>query len=377
MFEDSEREIQGYQKRVLQGFLEILAPPSSSPYDAYARDLAKGGRGAQEGVSRSASRVGEDSFGPSSMDVPAIVSLLVDRSQDGWRGSLGIPSVTAKVRQELHNIRNDRNDLVAHQGTRTDLSSLWASFVLAEHVMRFLIAVSKEPPQVQSADVLTDYVDRWLATIRRFVDGLEEELLDYEESKLPERKAQDMLDTVLLRQGDERDAEYTRVWLELHKGGNRKDDYGHDIPKKQRAAAERTLALFDIKAADAGVARAVENVRDAALYGSEPWFRPGDYASRASALLRLSRADSLTPQEKIWLAGAYKCGFVPTHSAEEGDRLLEECKAQLGEGESIEEYESDGHTFYRITSERARAAVEEYRRKVEEYRRRRSSEGAS
>ena len=358
MFEDSERKVQEYQRMVLQEFLEILAPPSSSPYDAYARDLARDGHGAQEGSSRAASRSGDQAFGPSSMDVSGIVSLLVDKSQSGWRKSLGIPHLTNKVSQELYNMRNDRNDLVAHKGARTDLSSLWASFVLSEHVMRFLTALKKEPPSGYASDELTDYADRWFAIVRSFVDELEEELLDYESAREPERRAQELYDKVMLREGDERDAEYNRIWLEISKGYRRKDDYGHDIPEKQQAVAWKTLALFDLKAADAGITLAMNNVRYAAFVGSKPWFRRDDYASRAAALLRLSRADKLTKQEKAWLAGVYKCGLIPTHTAEEGDQLLEECRAELKDDESIEEYESGGHTFYRITSGRNREFLE-------------------
>lgn len=359
MFEDSERMIQGYQRMALQEFLEILAPPSSSPYDGYARYLARGARGAQKGIGRTASRTGERAFGPANMDVSGIVSLLVDKSQASWRSSLGIPELADKVKQELYNMRNDRNDLVAHVGARTDLSSLWASFVLSEHVMRFLMAVSKEPPSGHATDELTDYADRWFATIHSFVGGLEEALLDYETIREPERRAQELLEAVLLRQGDERNAEYNRIYLELNKGCRRKDDYGRDIPEKQQKKALRTLALYDLKAADAGLSHAIKNMRSAALYGEEPWFRSGDYVSRAAVLLRLSRADKLTLREKVWLAGVYKCRLLPTHSAEEGDRLLEECRAQLEEGETVREYESDGYTFYCVVSERNHAIAEQ------------------
>lgn len=350
MFEDAKREVESYQLDMLHEYVAMVAPPSTSDYESYAQCVSAGGRDVNSGRVRSVGRIGAGSFGPDDMDVSMIVDLLVG-GNDGGRRLLGIGKPGPKVRQELFNIRNDRNDLQAHRGKDSSLSSLGSSYVMAEHLMRFLLALSDDGPHCVSAEQVTDYLDKWFVTLRHFLDGLEVALTEYGEMRKPERWANEMMDRVLSRTGEEREQEHNTCWLELHKRGTRVDDYGHPRSEKEQEMAMKAIALFDKMAAEAGITRAQETVRHAALClsGDNPWFRYSDYAERAVVLLRCSRTIGLNLTEKLCLAGLLKNGLLPTHALEEGNRLLKECESELEEGESIAAYETDeGFTFYRM-----------------------------
>lgn len=353
MFEDSRRKAQGYQAEALREFLTILAPPTERPYDVYARIVRQDPAKQLIGQGRSISRTGEDSYGPDDMDVSAIVGLLADSYYQSAREGLSIPWIDYRVRQELYNMRNDRNDFEAHLGAKTELLSLGASYVMAEHLMRFLLALSKSRPDGVCEQVLTDYCDCWFARVRRFVAGLESLLLDYEREMEPERKAGMMLERVLSIRDEDKEMEYHRVWSELYREGTRADDYGHPRSEKEREEAHRCLSAFALKAADAGIVSACDSVRRAAVEGGY-CFDKGDYVTRATTLLRLSRYDGLKVGEKVWLAGIYRCGLLQTHSAGEGDQLLKEAEAELPDDEWIEPCQTEeGYTFYRIRSGRS------------------------
>ena len=351
MFENAKREVESYQLDMLHEYVAMVAPPSTSDYEAYAQSVSAGGRDVNSGRVRSVGRIGVGSFGPDDMDVSMIVDLLVG-GNDGGRRLLGIGKPSPKVRQELFNIRNDRNDLQAHRGKDSNLSSLGSSYVMAEHLMRFLLALSDDGPHSVPADSFTDYLDKWFVTLRHFLDGLEVALTEYGEMRKPERWANEMMDRVLSRSGEEREQEYNTCWLELHKRGTRVDEYGHPRSEREQETAMKAIALFDKMAAEAGVIRALENLRWAVLCMPgeyNPWFRYSDYAERAVVLLRCSRTIGLNLAEKLCLAGLLKNGLLPTHAPEEGDRLLKECESELEEGKSIEAYETDeGFTFYRL-----------------------------
>lgn len=352
MFEDSRREIRGYQEEALREFLVMVAPPSERPYGEYARTVRENGARALAGQRKAVERAGDDSYGPLHMDISAIAGLLVESAQRNAREILGIPNLDSRIKQEVFNIRNDRNDIDSHLGVKTELLSLGASYVMAEHLMRFLLMLSQYKPAGVPEDDVTDYCDRWFATVRSFIAGLETVLLDYEHGKESERRVEELLERVLSREGEERDNEYNDVCLELSGKLTRADKYGHERSGKELKEASRTLRLFDLKAAEAGIAKACKTVRFAAVLGEKPWFIADDYASRAATLLRLSRRDGLETREKVWLAGVYKCGLLPTHTAEEGDRLLREVESGLESNEQIEQYKTeDGHTFYRVVSD--------------------------
>lgn len=349
MFEDSKKEIEAMQQTMLREFLSILAPPSQSAYGVYARSVLRSNIKNLDGQRKAIERVGPDAFGPEDMDVSAIAGLLVERGLQERRNELQIPKLSGRVIQELHNIRNDRNDLQAHVGVSTDLSSLGASYVIAEHLMRFTLAVSKERPQVQGADSLTDYCDYWFAVIRSFLNRLEEALLDYEAAMEPERRARQLLALVMSKTGEERINEYNLVWIELRKEMARtKDQYGRERSESEQVEGKRCFVSFELKAAEAGITEACKHVRSSAVFGGEPYFRRADYATRASTLLRLSRKDGLTGEEKLWLAGVYKNGLLPTHSPKEGDLMLRECREELKDSGCIASFEEEGYTFYRV-----------------------------
>ena len=350
MFEDSKKTIEKYQLDMLHEFLEIIAPPSMCRYGELAQSISNGGKSGNPGHVRSVGRVGEDSFGPNDMDVSMIVDLLVGANDEG-RKLLAIRKPGPRIKQELFNIRNDRNDLQAHRGSDSDFASLCGSCVIAEHLMRFLLALKDDTPHVVSSESMSGYLDKWFVTLRHFLDGLETELTDFNDARKPERWAKEMMDRVLSRMGEERDQEYTTCWLELHDRGNRIDRYGHPRPEIEQKAAQEATVLFDRLAAEAGIKTAQDHLRDAALcrWGDSPWFHHTDYADRAAALIKYSKSDGLKLEEKLCLSGLLMNGLFPTHPAEEGARLLEECKEELAEGERIEPYETDeGYTFYRF-----------------------------
>lgn len=332
-------EIAGTQTRILQDYFRMSLEEGNghsswvTRYETILEDGVRGSHPSQyQGAKKAFDKKGVGTFDERDMDISIICTMFEHHRDDLELGKPG-QTIYADVLRYMRCIRDDRNDLYAHDSFSDDgFAVLSAILVRLEHAMRFISAAKRDWSIDRTEG--SAYFHRWNVGLREFEKRLSAKFAESES----ERELAEEIRTDIQRMLGSRDVQGSyfdlyKKYMNLHQDG----EEGHVRP----------LLDFQRSAAKAGISNACIFMGD--YYSGKLWpmrelaGQEADYSLAASYYL-MAR-DDLQPDDKAQLASIMLNGLCEGYGADDGETLLAQCPRRWG-SRVLHSYEMDGMTFY-------------------------------